>query len=356
MARHAGGAGQVVVVVDVAIGALTWRHRVRAHQWEAGRSVVECRIQPGAGAVALLTGLREIRRDVIRIGRALKVIQVAGYAGRARQVVVVVDVAIGALARRHRVQSGQRKSGAVVIEGCVQPGAGAVALLASLREIRRDVIRIRRALEILQVTGHARRTCQVVVVVDVAIGALARRHGVQSGQLKPGSAVIEDCVQPGAGAVALLTSLREIRGDVIRIRRALKILQVAGHAGRARQVVVVIDVAIGALARRHGMQPRQCKSGSRVIELAIGPSHRVMTLQTGRRETGVRHGADRGVVILLVAADAGCGSNVVVVVDVAIRTLARRHHVRTRQRETRLGVIKSRRLPGCRIVTSFAGL
>jgi hydrogenase maturation factor len=218
------------------------------------------------------------------------------------------------------------------------------------------VIRIRRALEILQVAGHARRTRQVVVVVDVAIGALPRRHGVQSGQLKPGSAVIEDCVQPGAGAVALLTSLREIRRDVIRIRRALKVLQVAGHAGRTRQVVVVIDVAIGALTRRHGMQSRQCKSGSRVIELAIGPSHSVVTLQTSRGETRVRHGADRGVVILLVAADAGCGSDVVVVVDVAIRTLPRGHHVRTRQRKTGLGVIKSCRLPGCRVVTSLAGL
>jgi hypothetical protein len=253
VASHAGGARQVVVVINVAIRALPRRHRVRSDQREAGGVVVECRVQPGAGAVALLAGLREIRRHVIGIRRALKVIQVAGHARRAGQVVVVIDVAIGALARRHRVQSRQRKPGAVVIEGCVQPGAGAVALLAGLREIRRDVIRIRRALEILQVAGHARRTRQVVVVVDVAIGALPRRHGVKSGQLKPSSAVIEDCVQPGTGAVALRAGLREIRRDVIRIRRALEILEVAGHARRARQVVVVIDVAIGALARRYGV-------------------------------------------------------------------------------------------------------
>ena len=280
----------------------------------------------------------------------------ARHAGGAGQVVVVVDVAIGTLPRRHRVRAHQWEAGRGVVECRIQPGAGAVALLASLREIRRDVIRIRRALEILQVTGHARRTRQVVVVVDVAIGALARRHHVQSRQLKSGGAVIEGCVQPCAGTVALLTSLREIRRDVIRIRRPLEVLQVASHAGGTRQIVVVIDVAIGALARRHGMESRQCESGSRVIERAIGPSHRVMTLQAGRGETGVRHGADRGIVILLVAADAGCGSDVVVVIDVAIRTLARRHHVRTRQRETRLGVIKSRGLPGCRVVTSFAGL
>ena len=49
---------------------------VSLDQREAGRGVVECRIQPGAGAVALLAGLREIRRHVIRIRRALKVIQV----------------------------------------------------------------------------------------------------------------------------------------------------------------------------------------------------------------------------------------------------------------------------------------
>ena len=43
--------------------------------------------------------------------------------------------------------------------------------------------------------------------------------------------MIEIALGPGRGAVALLASLREIRTDVIRIRGALEVVQVAAHAG-----------------------------------------------------------------------------------------------------------------------------
>ena len=60
-------------------------------------------------------------------------------------------------------------------------GIGGVALIAGLREIGRDVIRVGRALEILQVAGDTRSATQRVIIVDVAIRALARRNGVESG-------------------------------------------------------------------------------------------------------------------------------------------------------------------------------
>ena len=106
MARDTGRAGQVVVVVHVTVGALPRRDRMRTRQREARAVVIESRIQPRSRAVALIAGLREIRRDVIRVRRPLKVLQMAADAGARREVVVVVDVAIGAQPRRHRVHAG----------------------------------------------------------------------------------------------------------------------------------------------------------------------------------------------------------------------------------------------------------
>jgi hypothetical protein len=58
-------------------------------------------------------------------------------------------VAIGAGPWRNRVQPSERESGAVVVERCVHPVRGVVTLVASLREVRRHVIGIRRPLIVL---------------------------------------------------------------------------------------------------------------------------------------------------------------------------------------------------------------
>ena len=135
MARDACGARQGVVIVHVAISALPRRHRVRPGKRESRTTVVECRVQPRACVVTLLAGLRKIRRDVVRIGRSLIVLQVAADASVRRQVVVVIDMAVGTLPRRHRVHSRQREIRAVVIKRGVRPRGGVVALLATLREV-----------------------------------------------------------------------------------------------------------------------------------------------------------------------------------------------------------------------------
>ena len=121
---------------------------------------------------------------------------------------------------------------------------------------------------------------------------------------------------------------------MIRIRRPLKILQVACHASRVGQVVIVVDVTINALSRRHGVHAGQSESRGRVIELTIRPLHRVMTLLAGRRESRMRHWRGRVVVVGLMATHARRAGQVVVVIDVAIRTLPRWDRVRTRQRES----------------------
>ena len=93
-------AGQVVVAVHVALGAL--HGGVRAGQREAGGRVIKVRARPGRRVVALRTGLREAGLHVIRTGRALEILQVAADAGgvRAGQVVIAIHVTLGALHSR----------------------------------------------------------------------------------------------------------------------------------------------------------------------------------------------------------------------------------------------------------------
>ena len=117
MAAHTGCARQVVVAVDVTIGARPWRNGVHSGQREARAVVIERRVHPVGRVVALVAGLGEVRSDVIGIGRALVVLEMAGDACRAAQAVVVVDVAISAGAWRNGMHSSEHKSSTAVIEG-----------------------------------------------------------------------------------------------------------------------------------------------------------------------------------------------------------------------------------------------
>ena len=105
----------------------------------------------------------------------------------------------------------------------------------------------------------------------MAVRALTRRHSVRSRQHEAGAVVVESRIQPRGRVVALIAGLREVRRDVVRIRRSLEVLQVARHAGRAVQSVVVVDVAVRARARWHRMHACQSESGRGVIKLAVGP-------------------------------------------------------------------------------------
>jgi len=115
---------------------------------------------------------------MVGIRRLLEIIQVATHAGGLTQRVVVVDMAIRALTRRHRVHPRQREAGVAVVEGRIRPVVSVVALLAGLRKACRDVIGIRRALEVRQVATHACPGANRVVIVDVAIRALPRWYRV----------------------------------------------------------------------------------------------------------------------------------------------------------------------------------
>ena len=187
-----------------------------------------------------------------------------------------------------------------MIEGSGLPGRGVVADITGLCESAGHVVGIRGVLEVLEVARDASDAGQVVVVVDVAIGTGARRNGVCPGEREIDGGVVEGCRRPACSRMAGLAGGGEIQRDVARIIRALEVLQVARHAGGVVQSVVTANVAIRALAWRNGVHSRQRKAGRGMVELSIGPLHRVMALFTGGGEARVRHRAGRAGKIILV--------------------------------------------------------
>jgi hypothetical protein len=145
--------------------------------------VIEDGAGPSGGVVTGLAGSREELRlgRMTGIRRVVVVRLMAAHAGRWQCRVVVVHVAVRANARRYPVRTGEGKGRVVVIESGIRPSGRIVAEFARGRETRCSVYRIIRTRVVFLVAGVAQRCVQRVIVVDVAIGALARRHGVCTG-------------------------------------------------------------------------------------------------------------------------------------------------------------------------------
>ena len=109
---------------------------MRARQLETSACVIESAVRPLHRVVADFAGRGKRTCDVIHRRQSVAVVLLmARIAGRAGQVVVVVDVAIRTLTRRDRVRTGQGEAGAVVVECRVQPRTRIVALIAALGEV-----------------------------------------------------------------------------------------------------------------------------------------------------------------------------------------------------------------------------
>lgn len=130
-----------------------------------------------------------------------------------------------------------------MIEGRRRPGSRGMALRAVRGEVSRDVVGVRRALEIFQVTANARCAREVVIVVRVAVDALPWRHGVPAGQRKSNRRVIERRIQPGVRSVTGFTSGGKLRADVVGIAGFLKIRGVTGIAFRGHRLKLAAGCA-----------------------------------------------------------------------------------------------------------------
>ena len=120
-----------------------------------------------------------------------------------------------------------------------------MADFALLRETGRDVVRIVGRLKILEMATDARGRAQVVVVVRMALRT--QHASVRTSERESRLRVIKLCGLPRRGVVTNLALLRESGRHVIRIRRSLKILQVARYACGRREVVISIRMALRAL-------------------------------------------------------------------------------------------------------------
>ena len=93
------------------------------------------------------------------------------------------------------MRSGQGESGTGVVEFAIGPKHRVVATLARGREMGRHVIHRRSGRVVVGLmAAHARSSGDVVVVIDVAIRTLPRRHRVRSSQREPGGVVVESCI------------------------------------------------------------------------------------------------------------------------------------------------------------------
>jgi len=237
-----GQRGVVVVHVTVRAGDAG----VCASEREAGIVMVESGRRPGSGAVAYVALLREPGRHVTGIFSPLEVLKVTIHASRAREVVVAVGMALGAL--YVDMCAGERPSGRGMVEGRAGPIRRAVTNLALLRESRRGVIGIGRSLIVLQMAGDTCRTGKVKVSVCVTLFALQLR--VPSCQWEPYRIVIEVCRLPRRRVVALLAALRQSQRYMVRIARFLVVRQVAAYAGCRSALILPANVARRALQRR----------------------------------------------------------------------------------------------------------
>ena len=158
---------------DVVVGRICMTRRadsVRIAVIHREPCVIESSSQPTRGCVASGARGRETRGHVIRIVRALVVRLVTAEAvGRNRGVVVIH---VTARTRHGSVLSRQGETSVVVVEACRAPGSRTVAYVALLRESGRNMVRIVRSLEIIQMAADAGRVCNVVVRIDVTLAAL----------------------------------------------------------------------------------------------------------------------------------------------------------------------------------------
>jgi len=339
-ARTLRGCCRKVASGSVTLCAL--QRNMRPSQREDGLGVVKRCGQPASRGVALLAGLREPGRSVVRISRLLERRKMTSDALRRRRGIARSwRMALRAL--HGNVLTGQWERRLGVIKAGVEPGCGGVALFASLREPGRYVVRGCGLLEVGQMASHTLRGSRgVVAALRVALRTL---HGnVRPGQRERRLGMIKTSVAPICGAMALFASLRDSVGRVLGIGGGLEGRQVARDALRGQAHEHAAGMALRALRAHVRAGERKLGHGV-VIKLCTHPGDGAVAGGTFLRKTG---GAMRRVLgtvkVLQMATHASGTSTGENVVGVASRAF--QLGVRSSQRKAReLEMVKLRAEP-----------
>lgn len=182
--------------------------------------------------MTLIASLGKASRHVVRICGSLIILQVAGDTSRTRQVVVVVQVAVGALPRRHRVPSRQGKSDGRMIKVRTQPAIRGVTAFAGSREFARRVVGIGGSREIRHVAGIASSGHRLELAVGRALVAgIAVHSGVRSGQREPVVMLLDLLARnlPAADRVALFAIGSQLPPVNIRVAVLASLSDVGEH-------------------------------------------------------------------------------------------------------------------------------
>ena len=139
-----------------------------------------------------------------------------------------------------------------VVERRACPGRSGMASLASGRESRGHMVRIRGALIIALMTRVTIRGGGGIVAPDMTTGAWSIY--VRPGKREPSGAMVKSGGGPGARIVADLALLGNAGRRMVRVRRAVVLSQVAGDTGRAEPNVFPPHMAgrAGHLEMRSG--------------------------------------------------------------------------------------------------------
>ena len=122
------------------------------------------------------------------------------------------------------------------------------------------MVGILRPRKLSHVTRNAGRGAQIVVIVDVAVGARYGRRGVPASQQETGRCVVELRVQPIVRRVAAFARRKECCAPsyVVRIRRFLEICLMARQAIRRHRLeLAVARVLMASIAIYRGVRARQ---------------------------------------------------------------------------------------------------